>query len=388
MNNSQKSVSLVLANIGIGGTEKRIANLFSYYIASSDNHYSLIVPRVLLRKLQEQGVLSYSDRNIVTLFSRFPSSIYNRLSTTNTIKRGLLRFLSPLWNYGFAEPAIRANIRKSDVVHWASTGASYLAYSLPIDKPLVLEVQDATLKSLNQSIIQRSLAYPHPVYNCASTRIQEALMRLAPNSDSNRFVVSPGSFIDYSRTYVGKKGNTVCFLGRLEAIKNPMLLLDAVDLVAKQRSDFRVYLLGDGSLAREVDKRVSCDPLLSKIIERRFVDRPETVLAESLIFVSLQTSDNFHSQALMEGMACGCAVIASDVGETWRLVSPDVGFRIPLNAEILSEKILYLLENYESACKMGERARQKVMIEQNIAVYGKYMDTLYEQAYERFHSCR
>jgi len=82
----------------------------------------------------------------------------------------------------------------------------------------------------------------------------------------------------------------------------------------------------------------------------------------------------------MEAMACGCAIIATDVGETYKLVSDDVGFRLPAEEEIISKQVMSLLNNRELAMSYGKQARRKVITEQTIEIYSSYLLDLYKKA--------
>ena len=83
----------------------------------------------------------------------------------------------------------------------------------------------------------------------------------------------------------------------------------------------------------------------------------------------------------MEAMACGCAIIASDVGETYRIVSDEVGYRVSLNVKTITEKLLLMLKNFDLTKTMGMRAREKVMKEHNVDVYSDYLEKLYSEAF-------
>ena len=107
----------------------------------------------------------------------------------------------------------------------------------------------------------------------------------------------------------------------------------------------------------------------------------EKTLSKALVFLSLQERNNYPSQALLEAMACGCAVIATDVGETRRLVDDDVGFLVDKDAKSIAAKIKYLLENPCIAEKMGRKARQRVIQDHTIEKYCEYLIRVYEDIY-------
>lgn len=76
-------------------------------------------------------------------------------------------------------------------------------------------------------------------------------------------------------------------------------------------------------------------------------------------------------------MACGCAIVASDVGETGRLVSDNVGFRVALSADEVAERIAWLLNHPKQAQEMGRKAREKVI--EKFSIY--HVSEMYYQLY-------
>jgi glycosyltransferase involved in cell wall biosynthesis len=59
----------------------------------------------------------------------------------------------------------------------------------------------------------------------------------------------------------------------------------------------------------------------------------------------LQHFNNYPSQSLLEAMACGNAVVATNVGETHRLVDETVGLLIEPEAPALAEALNRLLDS-------------------------------------------
>jgi glycosyltransferase involved in cell wall biosynthesis len=377
-------IGLILINYAIGGTEKRFANLFNYLSQNSRHTYYLMLPVGLFGLLCDQGILQENQPGIIKLFQRKPYSIYNSLpfKVFGFRVKGGGRFLGPLWRRELLSPVVRDHFDAFDLVHWASTGASYLYGTLPMNKATVLEVQDATLHSSRSRIIREGLR-SSAFFNVASDRIRYACSKGVEDAALERFFVSPCSFIDYTKMFVAPKERIITFIGRLEAIKNPEMFVEAVYRVAQVRKDFTAYILGGGVRERRIDNLI-IDRGLQHLLVRQFHPHPQAVLSRSLISVSLQQFDNYHSQALMEAMACGCAIVASDVGETWRLVSDQVGFRMPLEVEAIAERLLFLLDNYDLAVKMGQAAREKVMNEQNVSIYADYLEAVYQRAYDYF----
>lgn len=99
--------------------------------------------------------------------------------------------------------------------------------------------------------------------------------------------------------------------------------------------------------------------------------------------MSIQEFDNYSSQSLMEAMASGCAVVASDRGETGKLVTDDTGFRVPLSAEAVAERLDYMLNHFDDTIAMGLQARKKVMQEHTIERYVAYLEGVHERIVSR-----
>ena len=109
-------------------------------------------------------------------------------------------------------------------------------------------------------------------------------------------------------------------------------------------------------------------------------DQVEAILAEALVFVSLQQTDNYPSQALLEAMASGAAAVATDVGLTWRLVDETVGARVEAKPDCVADAIVRLLNDAGQAAAMGARARERVTRQHSMDAYLDYLQSLYESA--------
>jgi len=378
-------VGLILLSNHIGGTEKRFANLFNYLAKNSKHEYSLVLPGGLLGKLIQQDILQDSLPGLIRVFKRPPSSLFCKLPIQifGFGVRGIDRLLYPLLVQELYSPRMMHHFHSFDVIHDAMSGIpAFPNRSLMTSRAFVLEAQGTGQTSKIKTDRVKLGILTQAFFNAASDRIAGRLGEEGVRPD--RLFVSPGSFIDYGKTFVRDKEKLITFVGRMIPIKRPDLFVDVIERIARQRRDFRAYMLGTGPLDNQIDDSIVQKGLADLII-RQFHPHPAEVLSRSLIFGSLQQSDNYHSQALMEAMACGCAIIASDVGETWRLVSENVGFRVAPDPEEIAEKVNFLLDNPEEAVGMGISARQQVMKNHTVEAYACYLEDLYEKAYGAFH---
>lgn len=104
---------------------------------------------------------------------------------------------------------------------------------------------------------------------------------------------------------------TLC---RLERVKGVDTLLEGFRRAASARPRLRLYLGGDGPLRDTLVRRAAADPLLKGrvAIPGAWVP-PERVLPAFDLFV-LASRNEGMGRALVEAMACGLPVLATDVG--------------------------------------------------------------------------
>lgn len=106
-----------------------------------------------------------------------------------------------------------------------------------------------------------------------------------------------------------------------------MLFLRAIPRVLSAFPEAFFFLFGEGPLQEEIEKETDRLGLRGKV-RVEFLPDVGPILSQSKVFVSLQKHNNYPSQSLLEAMACGNAVVATDRGETRRLVTSDLGILI------------------------------------------------------------
>lgn len=153
--------------------------------------------------------------------------------------------------------------------------------------------------------------------------------------------VSPCSFTDYTRSSVAKhKDFDVVLMSRLCDGKGIALFFDTLAFMQEHHRDFsigKIGVFGAGPLHDYVQERIR--ELRSLDIEFGYASNPFEILSRTKIFLSLQDKENYPSQSLLEAISCGALVIATDVGETYRIVSDEVGYRVPANAAALADQL-------------------------------------------------
>ena len=143
-------------------------------------------------------------------------------------------------------------------------------------------------------------------------------------------------------------------------MKDYLTFVSAAQILLTQRSDVTFLAIGDGPNISEVKKIVKKEN--NQFF--RFLGSQQDV--ESIVNIFdvgvLSTYTEGISNSIMEYMALGKPVIASDGGGTKELiVNKETGFTIePQNENQLAEKINFLLDSPKEAKIMGEKGKRRI----------------------------
>ena len=372
---------------GLGGAEKRYGRVFEMLVAQSSAPHKLVINRSMLNLLQAAGILLQHEPYLIVLEPPFRRYAQSRGAHWS------LRFLHPvmwlldaLWYAWQCWRVIRRC--KPELVHPLLAGVDFSlpalllhpqirhimsAYSVPFESYRDKRILGIGLRTLvRHYVMQRCHAI-----DALSVSIRDDLV--ARGVDGSKIQVAPCSFTDAALCQPApRKQKWVVFLGHFVGIKNPLLLAQAIPKVVAQDSDVHFYFLGEGYLQSRLEHLVQ-NLDIANYVTIRFEPNPTQVLNQSSIFVSLQTGENYPSQSLLEAMACGNAIVATDVGETWRLVDEANGFRIPPTVDAVADAIIRLLKD-PLLTQRGLVSRQRILSEHTPERFFVYIANLYRMA--------
>ena len=169
-------------------------------------------------------------------------------------------------------------------------------------------------------------------------------------------------------------------VGRLEAVKDQHRFLDAAAEIARRRHPVKFVVAGDGTLRQELEThagKLGIAGLVSFLGMRLDV---ECVMAALDIFVLSSKSEGL-SNTILEAMASGLPVVATDVGGARELLEPGVhGLLVPpLNAVALADAIEALTIDEARRLAMGAASRRRATTEFSLpAMVRKYEDLYVE----------
>jgi phosphatidylinositol alpha-mannosyltransferase len=149
-------------------------------------------------------------------------------------------------------------------------------------------------------------------------------LRIVPNGvDVARFATPTGS---EPRPPMAGAGSTMLFVGRLERRKGVDIALRAFALLAAERDDLRLRLVGDGPEAREVERLIAAvpDAVRARIERSGRISNDELprVLAGADVLVVPSRGGESFGIILLEAMAAGTALVAADLAG-YRAVARD-----------------------------------------------------------------
>jgi glycosyltransferase involved in cell wall biosynthesis len=382
MNMSADSMPTVLMvmiclRCALGGAEKRYARVFEMFVAHNGCDHRLLINRSVLALLQAAGILTHHDAYLIILDP--PSSRRKWLAAM----RYVAYFVDSCWYVWQCWLAIGAI--HPQIVHPLLTGI-YLslpglllhpqtrlvmsAYSYPFessrDRHLFGIGLGATTKRFAMRLSKR--------IDALSATIRDDLVRRG--IEAQKIQIAPGSFTDLTLCQPAPiKRKEVVFAARFVDVKNPLLFAHAIPILLRHHPDAHVWFLGNGPLETQIRQELN----VAQHVTIRFEPQPTRVLNHSSIFVSLQSQENYPSQSLLEAMACANAIVATDVGETWRLVDETNGMRVLPSAEAVAAAIVALLDNPELP-RLQQASRQRVLAHHTAERFYEYINSVYNNA--------
>jgi len=384
---------ILLNNTSLGGAERRFAQVVTH-LQRRKVAVAFVINESLLAGLVRAGVLSAEtspDLVIGERVGKLADAILGRgegtaAGSARSVRWTLAFFLRKLdYLIGCIRLGWWLRHRRPEVMHLVLGGA-YVALPAQLGGWAPPGVLSMVCPDLRESVgsgigipLYREALRRARVVDALTESIRDMLVR-QEGVPPARIRVSAGSVVDTERFRPAEtKRPWVVFVGRLIPEKNPRLFVEACALVHARVPDARFFLFGDGELKADVTARLRALGLES-CTEIGWRDRVQDVLAEALVFVSLQRLDNYPSQALLEAMACGTAVVATDVGLTWKLVDESVGVRVRATPEAVAEGVTSLLADPPKAVAMGRRGRERVIQQHSIDAYLDYLERLYDLA--------
>ncbi|MFH1787848.1 MAG: glycosyltransferase family 4 protein [Candidatus Altiarchaeota archaeon] len=155
----------------------------------------------------------------------------------------------------------------------------------------------------------------------------------------------------------------VLYTGRFLVEKGVTYLMDAIDEVVAEVDDVSFLLVGGGYDERAVEKSLAGIKSRDKVITIPYVkyeSMPYTYLASDVL-VQPSLAEGL-SRSILEAMACGLPIIATDVGGNPELVSSENGVLVkPRSAGDIAGAVKTVLSDEGLRARMGGNSRKRVL---------------------------
>jgi L-malate glycosyltransferase len=150
----------------------------------------------------------------------------------------------------------------------------------------------------------------------------------------------------------------VVVVANLRPQKGHDVLLDAIPIVLQHFPDALFALAGSGGELESLRARVRAEGLSHAVTFLGHQNDVSACLTANDIFVLPSRSEAFPN-AVLEAMACGMPIVASDVGGIPELVeNGHTGFLVPAgDPQALADRVCRLMANPPFAARLGETAR-------------------------------
>lgn len=175
------------------------------------------------------------------------------------------------------------------------------------------------------------------------------------------------------------------FVGRLEPVKNPLALVEALALVVKQGVDAELSIVGDGSQKQLLIDRAAELQISDRVIVHGFQDKPDQYVRRCHVYVQPSISEGF-GLALVEAMGCAVPVIATAVGGAPEIIDDGyTGWLINKTdaATIASKLIEVLAMPEEQLFDVGLQGYQSVETRFEPAAYMLELESLYTRELQK-----
>lgn len=278
-------------------------------------------------------------------------------------------------------PSLRHKIIEidPDIVHAQSTSAYYSTTVALVRKkyPSLLTAHGLTSNEIKfvrgiAFVYHRLISLPNEKY--VLSRIPN-IITVSPHvkdwvsnrTRSNIHVIPNGVAFDeiqsiLIRTKDQLKHPAILFVGGLVKVKGIDVLLNAVLIIIKKIPDLHIYIAGSGPEESKLKKLVKGLNIEKNVNFLGFIsgEKKYAYYKSADIYVQPSRYETF-GVAVLEAMACGKPVVASNVGGIPFVVEDGkTGLFFECgNIEDLAEKVIILLKNKEMREKMGKEGRER-----------------------------
>lgn len=171
------------------------------------------------------------------------------------------------------------------------------------------------------------------------------------------------------------------FVGRFEPVKNPLALVEALEMLVNKGIDAELSIIGDGSQKPLLIERAAELNISDRVTLHGFQKNPARYVRQCHLYVQPSISEGF-GLALVEAMGCAVPVIATAVGGAPEIIDDgNTGWLIDkTDASTIADKLMEVLGMpEEQLLEIGIRGHKSVETRFEPTAYMDKLESLYEQ---------
>ncbi len=172
----------------------------------------------------------------------------------------------------------------------------------------------------------------------------------------------------------------VASVGRFVPFKGYSYLLEAARLIQSCQPNVHWVLVGEGDLREELEEQCRTLGLETQVHFTGWREDVPDLLALCDLFVLPSVAEHF-GRVIIEAMAMGKAVVATDAGGVPEIVIPgETGLLVsPAQPKALAEAVVTLLEDRPRAQRLGLAGRHRVETRFSLARHVEDVEALYRE---------
>lgn len=181
----------------------------------------------------------------------------------------------------------------------------------------------------------------------------------------------------------GRRPRRVGLVANLRPVKEPHIFIEAARHIAEEHPDVEFHIAGEGTLRPYLESLIAELHLQQRVFLRGQVRDIPRFLGSIDLAVLCSRSEG-ASNAILEYMAAGRAIVATSVGGTPQLLEDGVhGLLVPPGDPVaLAEALLKLLDEPALAARLAAAARQRVHERFDARHRARRYEALYEQLFK------
>jgi L-malate glycosyltransferase len=167
-------------------------------------------------------------------------------------------------------------------------------------------------------------------------------------------------------------------VGRLVPVKDHATLLRAVAVLRQEREDVCLVLAGDGPLREDLVQQARALEIDAHVRLLGHRGDVECVMAAGDVFVQSSVSEGL-SNTILEAMASGLPVVATNVGGADEMVVPgETGYLVEVSSpSAMADAVLQLLRDPARCRAFGAAGRERARVEFSLSGMLRQYETLY-----------